>query len=174
MHTTPVPTSGLIPFFCSKGNLGELKQTINASPFLLRREQLLFNRLWAVFLDTGVGFCFHSSIMEFRAVQNDGERGQCRFPGDWKRSEAVSAFFKGMVCPWGPLLLGVRRLSALGFWIGPCGSSELSAPQQTCLALATRRRQLQHAADGEYPFTDPANAGMRRKFDLPLDRPLSP
>ena len=79
-----------------------------------------------------------------------------------------------MVCPWGPLLLGVRRLSALGFWIGPCGSSELSAPQQTCLALATRRRQLQHAADGEYPFTDPANAGMRRKFDLPLDRPLSP
>jgi hypothetical protein len=40
--------------------------------------------------------------------------------------------------------------------------------------LATRRRQLQHAADGEYPFTDPANAGMRRKFDLPLDRPLNP
>ena len=37
-----------------------------------------------------------------------------------------------------------------------------------------RRRQLQHAADGEYPFTDPANAGMRRKFDLPLDRPLNP
>lgn len=22
--------------------------------------------------------------------------------------------------------------------------------------------------------TDPANAGMRRKFDLPLDRPLNP
>jgi hypothetical protein len=30
-----------------------------------------------------------------------------------------------------------------------------------------RRRQPQHAADGEYPFTDPANAGMRRKLDLP-------
>jgi hypothetical protein len=40
--------------------------------------------------------------------------------------------------------------------------------------LATRRRQPQHAADGEFPFTDPANAGMRRKFDLPLDRPLNP
>jgi hypothetical protein len=24
------------------------------------------------------------------------------------------------------------------------------------------------------PSTDPANAGMRRKFDLPLDRPLNP
>ena len=36
------------------------------------------------------------------------------------------------------------------------------------------RRQLQHAADGEYPYTDTANAGMRRKFDLPLDRPLNP
>jgi hypothetical protein len=23
-------------------------------------------------------------------------------------------------------------------------------------------------------WTDPANAGMRRKFDLPLDRPLNP
>ena len=90
------------PFFCSKGNLGELKQTINASPFLLRREQLLFSRLWAVFLDTGAGFCFHSSIMEFRAVQNDGERGQCRFPGDWKRSAAVSAFFRGDGLSVGP------------------------------------------------------------------------
>ena len=41
-------------------------------------------------------------------------------------------------------------------------------------SLAVRRRQLQHSADGEYPFTDPANAGVRRKFDLPLDRPLNP
>jgi hypothetical protein len=40
--------------------------------------------------------------------------------------------------------------------------------------LATRCRQLQHAADGEYLFTDRANAGMRRKFDLPPDRPLNP
>ena len=37
-----------------------------------------------------------------------------------------------------------------------------------------RRRQLQHSADGEYPWTNPASAGMRRKFDLPLDRPLNP
>lgn len=41
-------------------------------------------------------------------------------------------------------------------------------------SLAVRRRQLQHAADGEYPYTDPASAGMRRKFDLPADRPLNP
>jgi hypothetical protein len=33
--------------------------------------------------------------------------------------------------------------------------------------IVLRRRQLQHSADGEYPFTDPANAGMRHKFDLP-------
>jgi hypothetical protein len=41
-------------------------------------------------------------------------------------------------------------------------------------SIAVRRRQIQHAADGEYPCTDPANAGMRRKFDLPADRPLNP
>jgi hypothetical protein len=41
-------------------------------------------------------------------------------------------------------------------------------------SFAVRRRQLQHSANGEYPYTDPANAGMRRKFDLPLDRPLHP
>jgi hypothetical protein len=40
--------------------------------------------------------------------------------------------------------------------------------------LATRRRQFQHVADGEYPWTDPANAGMRRKCDPPLDRLLNP
>lgn len=33
--------------------------------------------------------------------------------------------------------------------------------------------KIQPAADGEYPYTDPANAGLRRKFDLPLDRPLN-
>jgi hypothetical protein len=41
-------------------------------------------------------------------------------------------------------------------------------------SLAVRRRQIQHSADGEYPCTDPANAGVRRKFDLPLDGPLNP
>jgi hypothetical protein len=40
-------------------------------------------------------------------------------------------------------------------------------------SLAVRRRQLQHAADGEFPYTDPANAGMRKKFDLPLNQPLN-
>ena len=41
------------------------------------------------------------------------------------------------------------------------------------VSLALRRRQLQHAADGEFPFTDPANAGMRKKFDLPPTQPLN-
>jgi hypothetical protein len=36
-----------------------------------------------------------------------------------------------------------------------------------------RRRQLQHAADGEYPFNDPASVGMRKKFGLPPARPLN-
>jgi hypothetical protein len=40
-------------------------------------------------------------------------------------------------------------------------------------SLAARRRQLQHATDGEYPYTDPANAGMRLKFDLPPNQPLA-
>ncbi len=40
-------------------------------------------------------------------------------------------------------------------------------------SLALRRRRLQHAADGEFPHTDPANAGMRKKFDLPANRPLN-
>ena len=47
------------------------------------------------------------------------------------------------------------------------------SPQTKLPTLATRRRKLQHTADGKYPFTDPANAGIRRKFDLPLDRPLN-
>jgi hypothetical protein len=34
--------------------------------------------------------------------------------------------------------------------------------------------KIQNFADGEYPCTAPASAGMRRKFDLPLDRPLNP
>lgn len=40
-------------------------------------------------------------------------------------------------------------------------------------SFATRRRQIQHAADGEFPHTDPANAGMRQKFGLPADQPLN-
>ena len=50
-------------------------------------------------LDKGAGFWFHSSIGEFRAVQNERERGQCRFHGDWKRSGPISAFFMGMLSP---------------------------------------------------------------------------
>ena len=40
-------------------------------------------------------------------------------------------------------------------------------------SLSVRRRQLQHSVDGEYPYTDPANAGMRKKFCLPPDRPFN-
>ena len=40
-------------------------------------------------------------------------------------------------------------------------------------SVAVRRRQLQHAADGEYPWTDPANAGIRHKLDLPASQPLN-
>lgn len=39
---------------------------------------------------------------------------------------------------------------------------------------ATRRRQIQHAANGGFPHTDTGSAGMRRKFELPPDRPLNP
>ena len=34
-------------------------------------------------------------------------------------------------------------------------------------SVALRRHRLQHSVDVEYPHTDPANAGMRCKFDLP-------
>ena len=34
--------------------------------------------------------------------------------------------------------------------------------------------RCQNAAGLEFPATDSANAGMRRKFDLPLDRPMNP
>jgi hypothetical protein len=40
--------------------------------------------------------------------------------------------------------------------------------------IAKLHSWFSHAPTGEFPFTDPANAGMRRKFDLPLDRPLNP
>jgi hypothetical protein len=33
------------------------------------------------------------------------------------------------------------------------------------------RRQLQHAADGEFPFTDPANAPARAEFKLGIFPP---
>jgi hypothetical protein len=60
-----------------------------------------------------------------------------------------------------------------------CGSAPAglrnSQPSQTNLpTLATRRRQLQQDADGEYPSTNPANAAMRRKFDLSPGSPLNP
>jgi len=41
------------------------------------------------------------------------------------------------------------------------------------VSLTLRRRQLQHDADGEFPYTDPASAGMRKKFDLPPTQPLN-
>lgn len=54
-------------------------------------------------------------------------------------------------------------------------STTLRRQVKTLVAsLSQRRRQLQHAADGEYPYTDPNNAGIRHKCGLPVDRPLSP
>jgi hypothetical protein len=40
-------------------------------------------------------------------------------------------------------------------------------------SLAVRRRQLQYAADAEWPYTDKANAGIRREFFLPVDCPFN-
>jgi hypothetical protein len=78
----------------------EYDDSINYGPLLLRGERLLLIKICGIFLDTGPGFCFtYYSTGEFRAVENDGPRAQCRFPGDWKRSEAVSALFRGMLCP---------------------------------------------------------------------------
>jgi hypothetical protein len=36
--------------------------------------------------------------------------------------------------------------------------------------IATKRREIQFAADAEWPHTDPANAGIRGEFQLPPDR----
>jgi hypothetical protein len=70
------------------------------------------------------------------------------------------------------LASGAYPLSGSGS--APAGLRNSQPPQTNLPTLATRRHQLQHVADGEYPFTDPANAGMRRKFDLSPDRPLNP
>jgi hypothetical protein len=51
------------------------------------------------------------------------------------------------------------------------GRAKLSAMVES---LAVRRRQLQHAADGEFPYNDPSSAGMRIKFSLSPDHPLNP
>lgn len=39
-------------------------------------------------------------------------------------------------------------------------------------AIIARRREIQFAADADWPHTDPANAGIRGEFQLPLDRML--
>ena len=39
--------------------------------------------------------------------------------------------------------------------------------------INTRRSAIQHAADGIWPYTDEANAGQRKAFELPPNRPLS-
>ena len=36
--------------------------------------------------------------------------------------------------------------------------------------IITKRREIQFAADAEWPHTDPANAGIRVEFQLPADR----
>jgi hypothetical protein len=36
--------------------------------------------------------------------------------------------------------------------------------------IVAKRREIQFAADAEWPHTDPANAGIRGEFQLPPDR----
>ena len=36
--------------------------------------------------------------------------------------------------------------------------------------IITKRREIQFAADAEWPHTDPANAGIRGEFQIPTDR----
>jgi hypothetical protein len=36
--------------------------------------------------------------------------------------------------------------------------------------IMAERREIQFAADAEWPHTDPANAGIRVEFQLPVDR----
>ena len=39
--------------------------------------------------------------------------------------------------------------------------------------ITARRREIQFAADAEWPHTDPAHAGTRREFKLPPDRVMN-
>ena len=54
---------------------------------------------------------------------------------------------------------------------GPFGSSEISAPKQTCPPWPRAAASSSTPPTANIAFTDPANGGMRRKFDLPPDRP---
>ena len=40
-------------------------------------------------------------------------------------------------------------------------------------AILDQRIAVQYAADAEWPYTDKANAGIRREFFLPVDRPFN-
>ena len=40
-------------------------------------------------------------------------------------------------------------------------------------AITDKRISVQYAADAEWPYTDKANAGIRREFFLPVDRPFN-
>jgi len=42
--------------------------------------------------------------------------------------------------------------------------------EATVADIITRRREIQFAADAEWPCTEPANAGIRAEFKLPSDR----
>ncbi len=39
--------------------------------------------------------------------------------------------------------------------------------------MNTRRSAIQHTTDGIWPYTDDANAGQLKAFELPLNRPPS-
>ena len=40
-------------------------------------------------------------------------------------------------------------------------------------AITDKRIAVQYAADAEWPYTNKANAGIRREFFLPTDRPFN-
>src|ERR1035441_7882527 len=70
---------------------------------------------------------------KFGAVEHDGERGQCRFPGDWKRSETVSAFFRGKVCLSTPCCLApTDTRSSLQAGAGP---PPPMTPTKACITM---------------------------------------
>ena len=50
------------------------------------------------------------------------------------------------------------------------GRTDLDAMVQS---IKDRRMEIQFAADAEWPYTKPGNAGVRKEFYLPSDRPFS-
>ncbi len=51
--------------------------------------------------------------------------------------------------------------------------NETTSHDKLIKTINTRRSATQHAADAIWPYTDEANAGQRKAFELPQNRPLS-